>query len=109
MESPDRDLPKHPLPGSLGRPRPSRLEISARHGGTPAGIRSPAGFMMLFVFSWPATTRPSSALRHRIESQYALRKGLTEPLPKNPGTMAGKCLRGRMQLRCYVATVFRDC
>lgn len=87
----------------------SRLEISARHGGTPAGIRSPAGFMMLFVFSWPATTRPSSALWRGIEFQYALRKRFTEPLPKNPGALAGKYLRWRMQLRCYVATVFNDC
>jgi hypothetical protein len=44
---------------------------------------------MLFVFSWPATTRPSDALRHQTESHVqALHSRLEkriEPVLKNPG------------------------
>ena len=94
MECPGRDLPKHPMPGSWGRPRQGRLERSARHEGSPAGIRFPGGVMMLFVFSWPATTRPSCALRCGIETQWAVRRRLTEPPPKSPGTVAGESAAG---------------
>ena len=94
MECPGRDLPKHPMPGSWGRPRQGRLERSARHEGSPAGIRFPGGVMMLFVFSWPATTRPSCALRCGIEAQWAVRRRLTEPPPKSPGTVAGESAAG---------------
>ena len=94
MECPGRDLPKHPMPGSWGRPRQGRLERSARHEGSPAGIRFPGGVMMLFVFSWPATTRPSCALRCGIETQCAVRRRLSEPPPKSPGTVAGESAAG---------------
>jgi hypothetical protein len=44
---------------------------------------------MLFVFSWPATTRPSDALRRQTESHVqALHSSLElriEPGLKNPG------------------------
>lgn len=44
---------------------------------------------MLFVFSWPATTRPSDALRPQTESHVqALHSRLEkriEPVLKNPG------------------------
>jgi hypothetical protein len=49
---------------------------------------------MLFVFSWPATTRPSCALRCGIEAQWAVRRRLTEPPPKSPGTVAGESAAG---------------
>ena len=38
------------------RQRVAEVFTSARSGGIPAGIRSLAGWMLLLVFSWPATT-----------------------------------------------------